>query len=215
MRSSLLLALLTAAVATACPGPQTAPPPPGPAPHNPAPEGDPAGPPGEPGAERAPAVSPDHPDHDRVEGVSFPNDCSGDQDCHVGGCSAEVCSAEEGVNSTCIGKDWPSAGASCGCVSGQCLWYTAAGETPAPPDDPATGGPDEPAGTVGTGGKCGPDAPCAEGLTCVEYYGIAGAAGPKFASCERRCGKGEPPCPANTTCVTIADGPGQVCRSGH
>ena len=208
MRSSLLLALLTAAVATACPGPQTAPPP-----HNPAPDGDPpAETPPAPGADRAPAVSPDHPDHDRVEGVSFPNDCGGDQDCHVGGCSAEVCSAEEGVNSTCIGKDWPSVGASCGCVSGECRWYTAAGEPPAEPGDPGTGEPGEPASTVGMGGKCGPDAPCAEGLTCVEYYGIAGAAGPKFASCERRCGKGEPPCPAGTSCVTIADGPGQVCR---
>jgi len=52
---------------------------------------------------------------------------------------------------------------------------------------------------------------CAAGLTCVEYYGIAGPRGPKFTSCEIPCvGGGR--CPGGQKCVTIADGPGQVCR---
>jgi hypothetical protein len=52
---------------------------------------------------------------------------------------------------------------------------------------------------------------CSKGLTCVEYYGIAGARGPKFSSCETPCG-GNAVCPEGLTCTTIADGPGQVCR---
>jgi len=56
-----------------------------------------------------------------------------------------------------------------------------------------------------------PDRVCAEGLTCVEYYGIAGPSGPLFTSCEVRCGeKGQ--CPCGQQCTTIYDGPGQVCR---
>jgi hypothetical protein len=56
-----------------------------------------------------------------------------------------------------------------------------------------------------------PDRVCAEGLTCVEYYGIAGPSGPLFTSCEIRCddmGR----CPCGQACITIYDGPGQVCR---
>jgi hypothetical protein len=57
------------------------------------------------------------------------------------------------------------------------------------------------------------DGKCAPGLSCVSYYGIAGGAGPKFTSCEIRCEmSGKPPCPKGQTCVTIADGPGAVCR---
>jgi hypothetical protein len=56
-----------------------------------------------------------------------------------------------------------------------------------------------------------PDRVCAESLTCVEYYGIAGPSGPLFTSCEIRCDdKGR--CPCGQACITIADGPGQVCR---
>jgi hypothetical protein len=51
---------------------------------------------------------------------------------------------------------------------------------------------------------------CSSGLTCVSYYGIAGAAGPPFSSCEIPCPHG--PCPEGLGCVTIADGPGAVCR---
>jgi hypothetical protein len=56
-----------------------------------------------------------------------------------------------------------------------------------------------------------PDGTCADGLTCVSYYGIAGTRGPKFTSCEIPC-KGGAACPNGQTCRTIADGPGQVCR---
>ena len=54
---------------------------------------------------------------------------------------------------------------------------------------------------------------CAKGTECVEYYGIAGKAGGTLYSCEVRC-KTNAECPASApTCKTIADGPGQVCRS--
>lgn len=56
-----------------------------------------------------------------------------------------------------------------------------------------------------------PGGKCAAGLECVEYFGIAGPRGPKFTSCEIRCGGGKP-CPGGQRCITIADGPGQVCR---
>lgn len=59
-------------------------------------------------------------------------------------------------------------------------------------------------------GDCG-GKQCTDGRECVEYYGIAGPGGPKFTSCEWRCNKGQA-CPEGTSCTTIADGPGAVCR---
>lgn len=56
-----------------------------------------------------------------------------------------------------------------------------------------------------------PDQRCAPGLSCLEYFGIAGPRGPKFTSCEIRCGGGGA-CPSGQKCVTVADGPGVVCR---
>lgn len=61
------------------------------------------------------------------------------------------------------------------------------------------------------GEKC-PEGQCAVGLSCIEYYGIAGAKGPKFSSCEIACPKGQGDCPNGQLCVTVADGPGKVCR---
>jgi hypothetical protein len=52
---------------------------------------------------------------------------------------------------------------------------------------------------------------CVDGLKCVHYYGIGGASGPEFASCEIPC-IDDTICPANQICGTIADGPGDVCR---
>ncbi len=52
---------------------------------------------------------------------------------------------------------------------------------------------------------------CPDGLLCAKYYGIAGPSGPEFSSCEIACDTGQT-CPDGTTCVTIADGPGAVCR---
>ena len=58
---------------------------------------------------------------------------------------------------------------------------------------------------------CGPGDACAAGLTCIHYYGIAGTNGPEFKSCEIRC-KDSSACPKGWNCVTVSDGPGQVCR---
>lgn len=78
---------------------------------------------------------------------------------------------------------------------------------PAAGSGSATGGP-------GIGEKCGEGDACAQGLTCVSYYGIAGAKGPQFKTCEIKCDKDheETVCPKGTHCATIADGPGSVCR---
>lgn len=60
------------------------------------------------------------------------------------------------------------------------------------------------------GEPCTPDGVCGEG-TCVKYYGIAGPRGGEFTSCEIRC-DADGRCEGNRKCITIADGPGQVCR---
>lgn len=52
---------------------------------------------------------------------------------------------------------------------------------------------------------------CAAGLTCVSYFGIAGANGPLFQTCEIPC-ESSASCPSGQQCIGIADGPGQVCR---
>ena len=41
---------------------------------------------------------------------------------------------------------------------------------------------------------------------------IAGPAGPVFRECAIPCGHGERRCPEGMKCITIADGPGPVCR---
>ena len=74
---------------------------------------------------RTAAVAKDHALYARVEGEGMANTCADDSACKTGGCSAEVCTAEEGVNTTCdMPVDgFPSAGATCGCVAGECIWY--------------------------------------------------------------------------------------------
>ena len=159
---------------------------------------------------RTPSIPSSHPLLARVEGISFQNACQADSQCFVGGCSSEICTAEQGVSGTCEAPadGWPTAGSSCGCVQGQCVWYTAAatgGSTP-----PAT----PPASTVapGQGETCGAGDVCASGLTCKTYFGVAGPRGPEFKTCEIPCADKSATCPAGQKCVTIADGPGQVCR---
>lgn len=71
--------------------------------------------------------------------------------------------------------------------------------------------PNWPKAAPGIGENCGPNDSCAKGLTCVSYYGIAGARGPQFKTCEIKC-TADAQCPAGHKCVTVADGPGQVCR---
>lgn len=86
-----------------------------------------------------------------------------------------------------------------------------------PKPAPAPGGGTEPAptevaiDTSALGTPCAADGSCAAGLLCARYYGIAGPSGPEFSSCEIACDTGQA-CPAGTACVTIADGPGAVCR---
>jgi hypothetical protein len=80
---------------------------------------------------------------------------------------------------------------------------------PAPAPDPAPA--DAPTTGPAIGETCGPSDTCAAGLECIRYYGIAGARGPQFKSCELRCSD-TAPCPDGKRCNTIADGPGQVCR---
>lgn len=60
------------------------------------------------------------------------------------------------------------------------------------------------------GQPCATDGTCAAG-SCVTYYGIAGPRGPAFTSCEVTCADGKG-CPDGTACITVADGPGAVCR---
>jgi len=72
---------------------------------------------------RTPAVSKDSRNYDLFEGTSYKNDCAQDSDCVVGGCAKEVCSAEPRVVTSCIVRQDQPRDASCGCVSGQCLWY--------------------------------------------------------------------------------------------
>jgi hypothetical protein len=62
------------------------------------------------------------------------------------------------------------------------------------------------------GEKCDDGTTCEAGLTCVKYYGIAGPNGPEFTSCEIPCPEETSTCPEGQQCITIADGPGRVCR---
>ena len=82
--------------------------------------------------------------------------------------------------------------------------------SPSPSPTPSPTADTGKAGSQGTicreGGKC--DA----GLACVTYYGIAGPRGPQFTSCEIPCPEAKSKCPAGQQCITIADGPGRVCR---
>lgn len=171
---------------------------------------------GDPGAtsQRVLALDPSAAHFARLEGEGSPNDCSADAECFAGGCSGEVCSAESDLTTTCdaLVTSLP-AGAKCGCVQQACRWYVR-------PGGPFSGveiGSDPPLSNVGVApdadvGRCG-EQMCKPGYTCVEYFGVAGPRGPKFESCELPC---DPirarDCPAGLQCITIADGPGSVCR---
>lgn len=56
--------------------------------------------------------------------------------------------------------------------------------------------------------------PCEAPRQCISYYGIAGPSGPMFHACEIRCERevDDGGCPDGMRCVTIADGPGDVCQ---
>lgn len=70
-----------------------------------------------------------------------------------------------------------------------------------------------------TGTYAGQHESCVEGgsicqrpQSCIKYYGIAGASGPLFASCETTC-RSNSDCSNGQICGTVADGPGQVCMT--
>ncbi|MBI4511990.1 MAG: hypothetical protein HY698_20330 [Deltaproteobacteria bacterium] len=167
-------------------------------------EEEPSPEPTSPAVDRALVVPKEHPLYARVEGEGFRNQCDGDADCKVGGCSSEICSAEAGVMSACDVLDFSVKGSSCGCVAGTCAWYKAG---PGTAQAPAAVLPELPS----QGMPC-PAGRCAEGLTCIMYHGIAGPKGPTFTSCEIPCPLKESMCPQGQGCFTIADGPGRVCR---
>jgi hypothetical protein len=108
------------------------------------------------GEPRTPLVAPNHPDWVRVEAAEKPNTCSADDQCFVGGCEAEICSARPGLRSTCQGKNWPSKGGLCGCVAGKCTWYRA---KQAPPAEPAPAPNPEPETDAGPAPVTEPDLP--------------------------------------------------------
>lgn len=159
---------------------------------------------------RTPIVPADHPQYGRLEGDGLANACKRDGECSMGGCAREVCSAQRGVTTTCelLTVQLPT-DAACGCVAGECVWWSRSGTTLTVPkrDGPRPNRGEAPSkGVVHCGG-----AVCKPGQQCIEYFGIAGTNGPRFESCEWPCGKGQR-CPKGTTCTTISDGPGKVCR---
>lgn len=56
------------------------------------------------------------------------------------------------------------------------------------------------------------DNACSDGLSPTYFYGIAGASGPRFCTCEIPCGA-DTTCPSGMKCTSIADGPSNVCYS--
>jgi hypothetical protein len=83
---------------------------------------------------------------------------------------------------------------------------------PDPDPDPDRGSATEPPREgPKLGQPCGAAGACGEGA-CVTYYGIAGPRGGEFTSCEIKC-DAHGGCPKGLQCITIADGPGTVCRA--
>jgi eight-cysteine-cluster-containing protein len=165
--------------------------------------------------ERVAIVPESHSLHGRLEVPDMPNACDDDEDCHVGGCSSETCSAEADVVTTCevLPVRFPE-GSQCGCVEGQCRWWHPQGavliEVGASTQRPEPRSGDAPDDALA---MCGGER-CKPGQECVSYYGIAGSRGPRLHSCEWRCRPGQPNdgCPGGMRCRTLADGPGHVCR---
>ena len=66
-------------------------------------------------------VDPDDPMYGRWEAPDYDNACWTDEQCVVGGCSGEVCAAED-VATTCEVVDTPPG--ECGCLQRECVWQT-------------------------------------------------------------------------------------------
>ncbi|MBZ5712211.1 hypothetical protein [Nannocystis pusilla] len=155
-------------------------------------------------ADRVPLVPKDHALYARFEGTAFDNACSDDAACSKGGCSNEVCAGGEPPPGDCDALEVQiPAAASCGCVAGECVWWSDGSLSL------AAASPDPTPASEAPGVACG-DVACAAGEQCIEYYGIAGPRGPKFQTCGIPCPNGK--CADGKKCVTIADGPGPVCQ---
>jgi hypothetical protein len=213
MMSRLAFALVLSSTLLACDNPGTTNNPPGTKPG-----------PGTGSAQRTALLHKNHVLYNRFEGISNQNSCTFDTGCFRGGCSQEVCSAEKGVNTTCdtLAVQIP-ASASCGCIQDQCLWFTTDGTTlPQVKDtDGKTGGTNtggtnnggtDPVPPPSTDGPTCGNKTCDSGEKCIEYFGVAGPAGPKFHECGIPCHPQKHSCPQGMTCTIIADGPGPVCR---
>jgi hypothetical protein len=103
-----------------------------------------------------------------------------------------------------------------GCASSSPPMASSAAATPARTAEPVPADPvrhENPPVISVRGASCDPQGGCGGGMTCITYYGVAGPKGPAFSTCETPCpGDAAAPCPEGTTCRTIADGPGAVCR---
>lgn len=62
-------------------------------------------------------------EYSKYEGVESENECSDDSACYTGGCSQEVCSAQNGVTSSCVAVS-KKENISCKCASNKCLWQS-------------------------------------------------------------------------------------------
>ena len=60
----------------------------------------------------------------------------------------------------------------------------------------------------GVGEDCSKEQQCAEGYTCVSYFGIAGN---ELKSCEISC-EINTHCPIGQSCISIDDGPQNICQ---
>jgi hypothetical protein len=121
-------------------------------------------------------------------------------------CGAAVCGATEDCCNASCSLCVPKGN---GCIAMVC---TTGGST-------STGGATGAGGTTSITGlhtSC-TNGTCPEGLTPIEYYGVAGTAGPLFCNCEIPCTSTTTgtstvrTCPTGMQCTTVSDGPGTVC----
>ena len=140
---------------------------------------------GEPpdGPPRTPLVPEGHPLYGRLEAPDAKNACAVDADCVKGGCSAEVCAAENVVTTCEMPADgWPIQGSSCGCIQGLCKWYAPDGRVLQPnPGNTSTADPTALCATLrAQNGNCWP----ADGdARCVDCYTRCGAQCAILESC--------------------------------
>lgn len=167
---------------------------------------------------RVPAVPAASANYNHFEGVAFANSCEVDKDCHVAGCSSEVCSADAEVTTVCTEYPDKPKTATCGCVRNLCIWYVMGGPgAPQPVEtehvptvrERADAGP---LSTLPDQSQPCPKGICAPGLECITYFGPTGPKGGTLSSCEVSCLGGRS-CPRGQSCVSVKDGPpGNVCR---